>query len=56
MCSPATCRTCNKTTWSGCGNHVPQVMARVPRDQQCTCSDAERTVGGGLLSRLFGSR
>ena len=59
MCSKATCRACNKTTWSGCGQHVTQVMARVPRDQQCTCTDAERAAarsagGGGLFSRLMG--
>lgn len=40
MCSPAPCQTCGKTTWQGCGEHVDQVMAHVPKDQQCTC---ERT-------------
>ena len=40
MCSKATCRACGKTTWAGCGQHVPQVMARVPRAEQCTCTDA----------------
>jgi hypothetical protein len=38
MCSPATCSTCGKVTWSGCGRHVDQVMARVPVDRRCTCS------------------
>lgn len=38
MCSPATCRTCRKTTWSGCGQHVSQVMGRVPAAQRCTCN------------------
>ncbi len=37
MCSPATCQTCGKVTWTGCGQHVDAVMADVPRDQQCTC-------------------
>ncbi|MDQ0425008.1 lipoate-protein ligase B [Cellulomonas iranensis] len=37
MCSPATCETCGKVTWTGCGQHVDAVMADVPRDQQCTC-------------------
>ncbi len=37
MCSPATCQTCGKTTWTGCGQHADAVMAGVPRDQQCTC-------------------
>lgn len=38
MCSPATCKQCGKTTWSGCGNHVDQVMSRVPVDRRCTCA------------------
>lgn len=37
MCSKATCRSCGKTTWSGCGKHVEQVMRGVPVDRQCTC-------------------
>ena len=61
MCSPATCRTCGKTTWSGCGRHIDQVMSRVPDAQQCTCSPAAKTTGraarpsGGLLG-LFRRR
>ncbi|MCA0294334.1 MAG: hypothetical protein LCH96_03270 [Actinobacteria bacterium] len=35
MCSPTTCRTCGKTTWTGCGQHVASVKARVPADQWC---------------------
>lgn len=38
MCSPATCRQCGKTTWSGCGMHVDRVLARVPAADRCTCS------------------
>ena len=37
MCSPATCRLCGKVTYSGCGNHVAQVLAGVPVTQRCTC-------------------
>jgi len=39
MCSPARCETCGKTTWTGCGMHVDEVMAGVPSAQQCTCED-----------------
>jgi len=39
MCSPAHCETCGKTTWTGCGMHVDEVMAGVPSAQQCTCED-----------------
>ncbi len=42
MCSPTSCHACSKTTWAGCGSHVEQVMARVPKAQQCRCSDAEK--------------
>ncbi len=54
MCRPATCRTCGKTTWAGCGNHVDQVMANVPRERRCTCDREERSGRGGLLGALFG--
>lgn len=53
MCSPTTCRTCSKTTWAGCGQHVDRVMRNVPSSQQCTCSADQRETGG-LLARLFG--
>jgi hypothetical protein len=26
---------CGKTTWSGCGQHIAQVKARVPAGQWC---------------------
>lgn len=52
MCRPAVCRTCGKTTWKGCGMHVDQVLAAVPRDQRCPGHAEERRPG--LLSRLLG--
>lgn len=56
MCSPATCSRCNKVTWSGCGQHVDDVMRNVPQDRQCTCDStaATGTSGSGFLGRLFG--
>lgn len=35
MCHAATCRTCGKTTWSGCGQHVDAVKRGVPAAQWC---------------------
>jgi hypothetical protein len=35
MCRPVRCKTCGKTTWSGCGQHVAQVKASVPAAQWC---------------------
>ncbi|MFT5222960.1 MAG: hypothetical protein ACI867_001270 [Glaciecola sp.] len=54
MCRPATCKTCRKATWSGCGEHVDQVMRTVPKKDQCVCADtAASSTGGGMLSRMF---
>ena len=39
VCSPATCFSCGKTTWSGCGMHADAVLARVPVEARCSCHD-----------------
>lgn len=62
MCRTTTCMYCRKTTWSGCGNHVNQVMRRVPNNERCACPTVSqrsttREKGGGVtgwLSHLFG--
>jgi hypothetical protein len=51
MCRPATCRTCGKATYAGCGNHVEQVLGHVPMSDRCSCDPAESRT---LLGRLFG--
>jgi hypothetical protein len=56
MCQRATCKTCGKATYRGCGNHVEQVLAGVPRSQRCQCGPGERNTRGGLLARLLGTR
>ena len=54
MCRPATCRTCGRTTWAGCGQHVDQVMRTVPAAQRCAGHEKDPSApSGGLLSRLF---
>jgi hypothetical protein len=55
MCRRATCRACRKATWSGCGAHVEQVMAGVPAEDRCACTQAEREAarGDSFWSRLF---
>ena len=52
MCSAATCRTCGKATYSGCGQHVEQVLAGVPREQRCDCAPAPS--GASLWQRFTG--
>ena len=54
MCRPTGCKTCGKTTWAGCGQHVDQVKAVVPADQWCDGHPKEPRGGGGWFRRLFG--
>jgi hypothetical protein len=53
MCRAVTCKTCGKTTWAGCGQHVDQVMRGVPRTDRCAGHTTEPTAGGGFFARLF---
>lgn len=52
MCHAVTCRKCGKTTWSGCGRHVEQVMRGVAKSERCPGHEKER--GGGFFFRLLG--
>ncbi len=54
MCRQVTCRKCGKPTWAGCGQHVDQVMAGVPKAPRCQGHPKEP--GSGLLTKLFGRR
>lgn len=57
MCSPTRCRVCAKTTWSGCGQHIAQVKARVPAGQWCDGhSHSEQPVikSSSGLFKIFG--
>ena len=52
MCRSVTCRTCGKTTWAGCGQHVESVRRTVPASQWC--SGHEKTESkSGFFSTLF---
>ena len=54
MCRPTRCKTCGKTTWAGCGQHIGQVKATVPADQWCPGHARQRPGNGGFLRRIFG--
>ena len=59
MCRATRCRTCGRTTWAGCGQHVGEVRARVPAEDWCdgrhTAEEkAAAGTGNGFLARLFG--
>ena len=56
MCRTTRCKTCGKTTWAGCGQHVNQVMAGVARDDRCPGHPKAEREPGGLLRKLFGNR
>ncbi len=52
MCRATRCKTCGKTTWAGCGQHIADVKARVPAGQWCPGHpNGERAPR--VLSRLF---
>ena len=55
MCRAVTCKTCGKTTWAGCGQHVGQVMAGVPSGNRCP-GHPKPERGGGWVGKLFGRR
>ena len=54
MCRAVTCKTCGKTTWAGCGQHVDQVMRNVPAKDRCPGHQGQQSSGGGFLARLLG--
>lgn len=60
MCRAVTCKTCGKTTWAGCGQHIDSVRREVPAGQWCngqhtpaeTAAAAQDS--GGFLRKLIG--
>lgn len=60
MCRAAKCPKCNKTTWTGCGAHIEQVMGSVPTAERCVCprdtrsdkTSAGQSSLGSLLKRI----
>ncbi|WP_170286223.1 hypothetical protein [Nocardioides rubriscoriae] len=54
MCRAVTCRSCGKPTWAGCGRHVEQALAGVPRPDRCAGHPDE--AGSGFFHRLFGGK
>jgi hypothetical protein len=58
MCHQTTCKKCAKPTWRGCGNHIEQALADVPKSQRCTCRESSAAVKSnmseGFFARLLG--
>jgi len=54
MCRRITCKKCGKPTYAGCGQHVEQVLAGIPKSQRCTRQHGtDGTERRSLLARLF---
>lgn len=49
MCSRVSCQKCQKPTWTGCGAHVEQALAGVPKDARCRCRDQAAAVVHGQV-------
>lgn len=54
MCTEVRCRKCGKVTWSGCGQHVDEVMRGIPKSKQCTGHE-NNLKEPGFFDRLFGN-
>ena len=52
MCRATRCKTCGKTTWAGCGQHIAQVQASIPSGQWCP-GHPKSERAPGFLARLF---
>jgi len=53
MCAQTTCRTCGKPTWAGCGRHVEQALAGVPKEKRCSCPRDAPSAGATAKKRLW---
>jgi hypothetical protein len=54
MCRAVTCKTCGKTTWTGCGEHVDQVLAGVAPEDRCPGHERPKRRGSGWLRGILG--
>jgi hypothetical protein len=48
MCQQVKCPRCGRPTWAGCGRHVEEALANVPKDDRCSCPPE-----ASFLRRLF---
>jgi hypothetical protein len=39
MCRRIACEVCGKPSFAGCGMHVEQVLADVPKAERCRCAE-----------------
>jgi hypothetical protein len=48
MCHRVQCSRCGKPTWAGCGQHIEEALAGVPKNQRCACPPEK-----SFLEKLF---
>ncbi len=59
MCRQVACAKCEKASWAGCGQHVNQVLAGVPKNQRCRCTPQEKAQWKkehSFFHRIFGKK
>ncbi len=56
MCSPVPCDHCGKTTWAGCGMHVAEVLARIPKEDRCVCAHVPLRPAAWYPRTSYGAR
>ena len=54
MCRPVRCRSCGKTTWAGCGDHIEEALYGVAREDRCPGHEDQHAPEGSFFSRVFG--
>lgn len=45
MCKRRACPQCDKPGWTGCGDHVEEVLADVAPDDRCECDPPPKSAG-----------
>ena len=54
MCRPVRCRTCGKTTWAGCGDHIEEALYGVALADRCLGHDDQPATESSFFARVFG--
>lgn len=55
MCQAVRCQKCGKMGWRGCGAHVEQVLAGVPKEERCACQGGAQSPGlGSVIKSVLG--
>ena len=53
MCRRVSCPTCGKATYEGCGEHIEEALAGVPRSERCACPPQAAPAQRSIVSRFL---